>query len=326
LNTPVTGTYETTLDTTTLKNGLYQVTAEATDSRNLTTTSVAVMVTVQNPPPTVTITAPAAGNISGTVAWTADATAGAGMTLKHVQFQVDGKNFGPPVASSPFSTNLNAPTLKNGDIKLTAIAEDTAGNTTTSDTVTVRVTNPVPTVQITSPIANATVSGTFDVTAQANAGTGMTLETVQFKLNGNDYGGPINADPSQSVYTVTANAALLRNGDVPIVAIAKDTAGNMTSSAPIRVQVANAPPTISLPTPSRSGGYVSVLAIATPGVGMTLQGVKFVIDEAPVGRLVTARPFMLVEYQLSPGDHTIVATALDTAGNSVSTSTTVTVV
>ncbi len=325
LNTPVTGAYETTLNTTTLKNGPYQVTAEATDSKNVTTSSAAVTVTVQNPPPTVAITAPSAGDIAGTVAWTADAAAGAGMTLRHVQFQVDGRNFGSPVPSSPFSANLNALTLKSGEIKLTAIAEDTAGNTATSDIVTVKVTNALPTVQVTSPIANAAVAGAFDVTAEANAGAGMTLESVQFKINGNDYGKPISATPSQSVYTVTANTAGLRNGNVPIVAVAKDTAGNITSSAPVTVKVANAPPTISFLPPSLSGSYVSVVANATPGAGMTLQGVKFVIDDAPVGRLVTARPFMLVEYQLLPGVHTIIATVLDTAGNSASTSTTVTV-
>jgi hypothetical protein len=326
LTTPVTGAYETTLDTTTLKNGSYPATAQAFDTHNVTTSSASVTINVNNPPPTVTITAPPAGDIVGTVVWTADAAPGAGMTLKQVQFQIDGKNFGLPVLSSPFSTNLDPLQLKNGEIKLTAIAEDTVGNTTTSDTVTVKVTNPLPAVQITSPAATTAVTGVFAITADARAMGSIPLSTVQFKIAGKDYEKPIKADPSQSTYAVNANAAELNNGNVVITAVATDTAGNSKTSDAVTVTANNPPPTITVQALPHAGAYASFLATSSPGAGMTLQGVQFKVDGSDVGRLLRAGPFVLADYQFSPGDHVVVATAHDTAGNSASAEVTVTTV
>jgi len=240
------------------------------------------------------------------------------MTLKHVQFQVDGKNFGSAVLSSPFRTNLDPLQLKNGEIKLTAIAEDTAGNTTTSDTVTVKVTNPLPAVQITSPAATTAVTGVFAITAEAQAMGSIPLDTVQFKIAGKDYEKPVKANPSQTAYAVNANAAELNNGNVVITAVATDTVGNSKTSDPVTVTINNPPPTITVQTLPHTGAYASFLATSSAGAGMTLKGVQFKVDGTDVGGLLRNTPFMLADYQFSPGNHTIVATAQDTAGNSAS--------
>lgn len=133
--------YTATLDTTTLANGPHQLTAVATDSLGATTTSAAVQVTVNNPAPTVSVTAPADGaTISGTgVALTADAAAGAGMTLANVVFQVDGGAIATVGAPGPYAATLDTSALTPGAHAITALAADTVGNTTTSAQVTVTV-------------------------------------------------------------------------------------------------------------------------------------------------------------------------------------------
>src|SRR5205814_1071902 len=100
--------------------------------------------------PAVNITAPAAGNVSGTVNVTANATDNVG--ISGVQFLLDGNNLGAEDVSSPFSVSWNTTTIGNGNHSLTARARDAAGNTTTSTAVSVNVSNTdvtPPTVSIT---------------------------------------------------------------------------------------------------------------------------------------------------------------------------------
>lgn len=316
LPAPVTDTYKTTLDTALLKNGRYKLTAEATDSAGAVTTSTAVTITVENPLPTVAITAPAPGDISGVVPFTANATAGAGMALDCVQFALQGsRTLGSPIAPTPssstFTTTLNVAEFKNGDYKIVAIAKDTAGNTKTSDAVAVKVASPLPRVQITSPSAGP-VTGTITLTADVQPGTGMALENVQFKIAGFDKGPPLTFP-----YTMTVNVSELKNGDLLMTAVAKDTAGNMTTSAPVKVKVDNPLPSIAITSPAAgaSGTYFVLAADAQPGANMTLRSVQFSVDDTPTGGLLTDAPFQLDEIQLYPGDHTITATVKDKAWN-----------
>jgi concanavalin A-like lectin/glucanase superfamily protein/Big-like domain-containing protein len=99
-------------------------------------------VTVDNgSPPTVSITAPAAGaTVSGaTVAINANAGDDRGVTS--VQFRVDGTNLGAADTTSPYSATWNTTAATNGAHNLTAVALDSDGQTTTSSTVTVNVSN-----------------------------------------------------------------------------------------------------------------------------------------------------------------------------------------
>ncbi|MGP0593548.1 Ig-like domain-containing protein [Nitrospira sp. T9] len=89
--------------------------------------------------PTVTLTAPSAGTVSGTV--TVSATADDNVGVTGVQFRLQGANLGPEDPSSPYSTSWNTTTVPNGAYTLTAIARDAAGNTTTAAPRTVIVSN-----------------------------------------------------------------------------------------------------------------------------------------------------------------------------------------
>jgi hypothetical protein len=118
------------------------------------TASAPVTATVTNDisPPTVTLTAPAAGStVSGTT--TVSATASDNVRVVGVQFLLDGTSLGAEVTASPYSLAWNTITTVSGAHTLTAVARDPAGNRTTSATVTVTVANDTspPTVTLTAP-------------------------------------------------------------------------------------------------------------------------------------------------------------------------------
>src|SRR5581483_10202654 len=103
----------------------YSYTVAAYDAAgNLSAQSLAATGTTLGsgaPPPTVSITAPAAGaTVSSTVTISADATASAGM--QGVQFQVDGANLGNQVtgAGPTYSVSWDSTTASNGSHTLTA--------------------------------------------------------------------------------------------------------------------------------------------------------------------------------------------------------------
>jgi glucose/arabinose dehydrogenase len=113
--------------------GARSLTARATDDQGATTTSSAVVVTVNAPPgpdttaPTVTITAPAAfaAGLTGTVNFTAGATDNVGVVS--VDFQLDGVALSTDTAS-PYAASFNAGQYALGQHVLRARARDAAGN------------------------------------------------------------------------------------------------------------------------------------------------------------------------------------------------------
>jgi hypothetical protein len=98
--------------------------------------------------------------------------------------------------------------------------------------------NTPPTVSVTSPASGATVSGTITVTASASDNRGVA--GVQFQLDGVNGG----AEDTTAPYSVSWDTATASNGSHTLTAVARDAAGNRTTSNPVTVTVANdtAPP------------------------------------------------------------------------------------
>jgi glucose/arabinose dehydrogenase len=90
-------------------------------------------------PPTVSLTAPTSGTVSGNV--TVTATANDNIGVAGVQFLLNGANLGAEDTSAPYSMVWNSASVANGSYQLAARARDVAGNTATSATVTVTVSN-----------------------------------------------------------------------------------------------------------------------------------------------------------------------------------------
>src|SRR4029077_13470104 len=84
-----------------------------------------------------------------------------------------------------------------------------------------------PTVSMTAPTAASTVSGA-SVAVSASAADNVGVVGVQFKLDGNNLGAEVTGTSTQSI---TWNTTTASNGSHTLTAVARDAAGNSTTSA-----------------------------------------------------------------------------------------------
>jgi len=96
--------------------------------------------TTDRTPPTVGITAPAAGTSLSGIA-TVSATASDNVRVVGVQFQVDSANLMAEDTTSPYGVSWDTETVTNGTHQLKAIARDAAGNRTVSLSRSVSILN-----------------------------------------------------------------------------------------------------------------------------------------------------------------------------------------
>ncbi len=118
----------------------YRVTAEDAAGNVSAPSPQLTAVVPADQPPTVSVTAPAAGaTVSGTVSVSAAASDDVGVA--GVQFRLGAANLGAEDTSSPYSISWDTTTVGNGSYQLTAVARDSASQTTTSTAITVTVSN-----------------------------------------------------------------------------------------------------------------------------------------------------------------------------------------
>jgi hypothetical protein len=309
-----TAPYELLWGTLSVPNGVYALEAVARDAAGNQAGSASLVVTVANDTtaPTLSITSPAGGSISGTV--TVSATAADDVGVAGVQFRLDGVNLGAEDTTAPYEMPWATLSVSNGEHTLTAVARDAAGNQTTAASIVVTVANDTtaPTVTMTSPAAGS-VSGT--VTVATTATDDVVVLGVQFRLDGVTLGAEDTAAP----YELAWNTLTAVNGEHTLTAVARDAAGNQTTAAAIVVTVANdtTAPTVTLTGPAGEGviGTVTVSATATDDVGVA--GVQFLLDGVTLGAEDTAAPYEVPWATLSAvnGEHTLTAVARDAAGN-----------
>jgi len=268
--------YQFSWDTTKLANGLATLRAVAYDTSGNAGLSSLVTVTIANgtpsdtTPPTVSISSPTSGNVSGTV--TVSANAGDNIGVAHVDFYVNGGLVGSD-AAAPYQYSWNTTSVANGAAQLKAVAYDAAGNSAQSAIVTVNVANAdttPPTVSITSP-SGGNVAGT--VTVSATAGDNVGVTHVDFYVNG-----ALAISDSAAPYQYSWNTTSVANGAAQLKAVAYDAAGNSAQSAIVTVTVANVvtppdttPPTVSIasPTGGNVSGVVTISVNASDNVGVT---------------------------------------------------------
>jgi glutamine amidotransferase PdxT len=235
--------YTISWNTTTVSNGTHSITALARDAAGNQKTSTAVSVTVNNAtgdttPPSVSISAPAAGASVNGASVTVSANASDNGSISGVQFKLNGANVGSEDTVAPYSISWNTTTVFNGTHSITAVARDAAGNQKTSAAVSVTVNNNTtgdttpPSVSISAPSSGATVSGrtnTITVTASDN----VRVVGVQFQIDGVDLGSEDTSAPFRiNWYTLSTP-----DGWHTITAVARDAAGNKKTSAAVQVRV-----------------------------------------------------------------------------------------
>ena len=312
-------------DTTMVPNGTHAIGAIARDAAGNTTTT-SRNVTVSNSdvtPPVVSMTAPSGGaTVIGTI--TLSATASDNIGVAGVQFQVDGVNFGSEDTLAPYSISWSSTSVLNGSHTITARARDAAGNRTTSAGVAVTVNNPditPPVVSMTAPAGGTTISGVVIVSADATDNQGVA--GVQFKLDGANFG----AEDTTLPYAITWSTTTTSNGPHTLAAVARDAAGNTTTSISVGVTVSNSdlvPPVVSMSAPSGGAtvtGLVAVSANASDNVGVI--ALQFQLDGANLGNVLLVPPYTMTwdTTTVTNGSHDLTAVARDAAGNTTTAAT-----
>ncbi len=191
-------------------------------------------------PPHLTITQPAAGAvISGTTVPVAYIASGDLTEVNHVHFTLDTL---PEVmdltldGSYQFTNVATGPHVLNGYLVRADHSKIIGTDATPVNfSTTVPDTTP-PTVSITAPAAGSTLSGVVTMAAVASDDVGVA--GVQFKIDGGDAGAQDLTFP----YSMPVNTATYLNGVHSITAVARDVAGNTTTSAPVSVTFSNTNP------------------------------------------------------------------------------------
>ncbi|WP_127579489.1 Ig-like domain-containing protein [Paenibacillus koleovorans] len=320
-----TSPYTTTFNASTLSNGTHAITAKATDTAGNVTVSAPVSVTVtgggsaDSTGPSVSITAPSAGTVSGIIAIAA--TASDDVRVGGVTFKVDGRPIKAEVLDAPFTASYDTSSLTAGSHTITAVARDTSGNTTTSSSVEVNVTDSTPPqVIIATPSAGTIYSTSFQLSAVAADNAGIA--GVRFYADGN----PLAAEDTTVPFSLTVTSGMLSAGSHELTAIARDTSNNTTTSSPVIITFSpdTTAPTVSVTAPTASStnsGIIVLTASASDDYGVA--NVQFKIDGNPVGPLLTAAPYELTynTMHLTDGNHSFTATAKDFANNTTTSST-----
>ncbi len=193
-----------------------------------------------SPPPTLTISNPGSTNVTTTgaaVGWQTNVPA-----TSQVEYGTTTYYGSTTAVDSTMVTihQQSLSSLKPGTLYHFRVHSTDASNysVASSDlTLTTAADTTPPTVSISSPVNGVTVSGTITVTANASDNVGVA--SVQFLLDGANLGSLDTASP----YSVSWNTATASNASHALSAIAKDAAGNSTTSAGVTVTVNNAPAT-----------------------------------------------------------------------------------
>ena len=171
-------------------------------------------------------------------------------------------------------------------------------------------------VTVTSPISGATVGGTIPVSANVTALGGLTVQGVQFKLDGANLGAEDTATP----YSVSWDTRTATNASHTLTAVARDALGVQWTSDPVTVTVFNdkIPPTVDVTSPAAGAslkGTITIGASASDNVGVV--GVQLKLDGANVGAEDTASPYSVSwnTTASTDGSHLLTAVARDAAGN-----------
>ena len=197
----------------------------------------------------------------------------------------------------------------------------TGGTSTGGTTSTSSGDTTPPTVSMSAPANGATVSGTIIVRATASDNVGVA--GVQFKLD--NLNNNLGAEERFAPYEISWNTTTVANGQHLIAAVARDAAGNSTTSSPITITVANgttstgSPPSVSVTFPSPGAtvsGTIMVRANASDDGGIA--GVQFKLDSLNNNLGAEER---FAPYEISwntttvcDGQHTIAAVARDNVG------------
>lgn len=288
--------------------GSKTITAIATDNLNAIGTSSAVVITVQNIAPTVSITSPAMdASFVAPASIEIEATASdANGSVSQVAFYNGGVLIGTDVASPFTFTWTGVPT---GSYNLTAIATDNDGGMDTSDVITVTSTNTAPEISLTANVVSAN-PWNVDLVATATDINGNIVSVDFYE------GTTLIATEIESPYeyTVIPTGA----GEYSWTAIVMDSDSATATSNTVTLTLAA--PTVSITsvtvTDDITPGIIDIAATATDNVSVAQ--VDFYANDVLIGTDLTS-PYTFSWTNVTDGVYIIHAVATDNDGATTTT-------
>ncbi|MDQ2969246.1 MAG: Ig-like domain-containing protein, partial [Actinomycetota bacterium] len=312
-----TAPWGTSLDTTSLADGLYDFRVTATDQTGQTGTSpIRSNVRVDNTAPTGSLTAPANGaTVGGTSVALSGSYSDGGSGVASVRYELRPTGGGSwttiaTASSAPFSASWDATTVSSGSYDVRPLITDRAGNTFTGAMRTITVDVSAPTVVLTNP--GSTISGSVTLNATVS-GSGATQVAFAATPAGGASWSSLGTDTS-SPWSTTFDSSQLQDGVYDLRATVSDDLGNTSADVVAAIRIDNTAPRIVSSTPGEGTTVPSANAIglvtseaATP-VGVTLDG------NATVTPVVNGTNIDYGTGPLGPGAHTLAGELQDSSG------------
>ena len=288
---------QTTLTTSLLAGGSHSITAVYNGDTTFTnSTSVAVTQTVGKGSSTTTLSSSSANpSVYGqSVSFTATVTGTNGTPTGTVTFMDGATTLGTNTLASGQAT-FTSTTLSAGPHSITAVYNgDGNFNTSTSSALSQTVNKSDTTTALTSS-ANPSVSGqsvTFTATINPVApGAGTRTGTVQFAIDGVNFGAPLTLSGGSATSAATNSLSL---GSHTITAVYSGDSNFNSSAAPNLSQTVNMANSTTLVTSSINPSYfnqqvtfTATVSAVAPGSGTPTSTVQFTIDGTNFGGAVT---------------------------------------
>jgi RHS repeat-associated protein len=326
--------------TSAMTNGTHNLTATAIDlAGNISTASTPLSIVIDTVLPQLTLNAPlstlnANTKLTGTIN-------GTGSNIASINYAWDTSTTLIPItpnATGGFDQSLNFTGISNGAHKLTIVATDLAGNVTTSSynvtvaIVTVDTQAPVITAQLASDTgASNSDKITFTPTVTGTITDASQITGFKASFDGINYVNILPQKQANGTFTLdktqltTVAGKPLVDGNYTLRLIATDAVGNASQNYDLAFTLdttITVPANLKLAIGSDAGASASdnITSINTPtitGTGDVGATVKLtegavVVGQATVG---TNGTWQITSSPLTNGNHSLIATATDIAGN-----------
>ncbi len=317
--------YSVSWDTTSLQDGKYTLIAVAEDKAG-NVQKAYENVTVDNTPPTASITAPTGTYIHSTVS--IDISASDNFEVSTITLYIDGNevdSWTVNSASASETYSWDTTQVADGSHTVEVTVVDGAGNTYTTSK-TYYVDNTPPTISVSSPSNNAWYRGTVTISAtSSDTGSGVASMSIAISTLGT-----VQTSSSTSI-SYSWDTTQVSDGTYYIWVNATDNVGNMASTK-ITIYIDNTPPSVRITQPS-NGAYVTgtiTIEVSASDSGSGMAKVVYYYDSVTSSNEIgssTTSPYSVSwdTSSVSDGTHTIYAVAYDKAGNSKQTSITITI-
>jgi hypothetical protein len=293
---PVTlvGGRATIADSTTLSPGPHTITAIYAGDANFTGSSSSASQTVTQSGSSTTLSSTSPTSVFGQAdiftAVVSPVAPGAGIPTGTVQFQIDGVNFGTPVALQGGTAQSGSiSTLTPGPHAINAIYSGDVDFTTSTASLSQTI-NPANTSTTLSSSNPTSVFGQPDaftaIVAPVAPGAGTPTGTIQFQIDGINFGTPVAL---QGGSAQSGSISTLTPGPHAINAIYSGDPDFITSTGTLsqNVNQANSSTALSSATPTSVAGqaviFTAIVTPVAPGAGTPTGTVQFQIDGVNFG-------------------------------------------